>query len=71
MEKISKILAPTDFSELSRAGARSALELAKAKRFPNGDTAPISHGHRGGLPFILHGDMKGGDGADKTDSSRT
>ncbi len=30
MEKISKILAPTDFSELSRAGVRSALELAKA-----------------------------------------
>ncbi len=29
MEKISKILAPTDFSELSRAGVRYALELAK------------------------------------------
>ena len=30
MEKISKILAPTDFSKLSQAGVRSALELAKA-----------------------------------------
>ncbi|MCH6545213.1 MAG: universal stress protein [Deltaproteobacteria bacterium] len=30
MEKISKILAPTDFSELSQAGVRYALELAKA-----------------------------------------
>jgi nucleotide-binding universal stress UspA family protein len=30
MEKISKILAPTDFSELSQAGVRHALELAKA-----------------------------------------
>ena len=30
MEKISKILAPTDFSELSQAGVRCALELAKA-----------------------------------------
>ena len=29
MEKISKILAPTDFSELSQAGVRYALELAK------------------------------------------
>jgi len=29
MEKITKILAPTDFSELSQAGVRSALELAK------------------------------------------
>ncbi len=29
MEKIGKILAPTDFSELSRAGVRYALELAK------------------------------------------
>ena len=30
MEKISKILAPTDISELSQAGVRYALELAKA-----------------------------------------
>jgi len=30
MEKIGKILAPTDFSELSQAGVRYALELAKA-----------------------------------------
>ena len=30
MEKINKILAPTDFSELSQAGVRYALELAKA-----------------------------------------
>ncbi len=30
MEKISKILAPTDFSKLSQAGVRCALELAKA-----------------------------------------
>jgi len=30
MEKIKKILAPTDFSELSVAGVRSALELAGA-----------------------------------------
>ncbi len=29
MKKISKILAPTDFSELSQAGVRYALELAK------------------------------------------
>ncbi len=29
MEKISKILAPTDFSKLSQAGVRYALELAK------------------------------------------
>ncbi len=29
MKKISKILAPTDFSELSRGGVRYALELAK------------------------------------------
>ena len=28
MEKISKILAPTDFSELSQVGVRYALELA-------------------------------------------
>ena len=30
MEKIKKILAPTDFSELSVAGVRSALNLARA-----------------------------------------
>lgn len=30
MEKISKILAPTDLSELSQAGVRYALNLAKA-----------------------------------------
>jgi nucleotide-binding universal stress UspA family protein len=30
MEKISKILAPTDLSELSEAGVRYALNLAKA-----------------------------------------
>ncbi len=32
MDKIRKILAPTDFSELSRAGVRHALELARAFR---------------------------------------
>ncbi len=30
MDNIKKILAPTDFSELSQAGVRHALELAKA-----------------------------------------
>jgi len=30
MEKINKILAPTDFSQHSRAGVRYALELAKS-----------------------------------------
>jgi nucleotide-binding universal stress UspA family protein len=30
MERINKILAPTDFSELSQVGVRYALELAKA-----------------------------------------
>ncbi|MFQ5540538.1 MAG: universal stress protein, partial [Candidatus Binatia bacterium] len=30
MEKIKKILAPTDFSELSQVGVRYALNLAKS-----------------------------------------
>ena len=29
MEKVKRILAPTDFSDLSRAGLRYALEMAR------------------------------------------
>jgi nucleotide-binding universal stress UspA family protein len=51
MDKIKKILAPTDISELSRAGLRRALEMAKSE----GAEVIVYHVVR--HPILFHDDL--------------
>ncbi len=51
MEKLKKILAPTDISELSRAGVRRALEMAKS------DGAEVIVYHVVRHPILFHDDF--------------
>jgi len=51
MDKIKKILAPTDISELSRAGVRRALEMAKS------DGAEVIVYHVVRHPILFHEDF--------------
>lgn len=54
MSKIKKILAPTDISDLSRAGVRRALEMAKAE----GAEVIVYHAVR--HPILFHDDYPPG-----------
>lgn len=51
MDKMKKILAPTDISDLSKAGVRRALEMAGA------DGAEVIIYHVARHPILLHDDL--------------
>jgi len=55
MEKLKKILAPTDISELSRAGVRRALEMAKS------DGAEVIVYHVVRHPILFHDEFPSAD----------
>jgi len=55
MEKLKKILAPTDISDLSRAGVRRALEMAKS------DGAEVIVHHVVRHPVLFHDEFPAAD----------